>query len=211
MCLSPSDPHVPHFLMLVCWWGADWREVGSGAGSLWAGRVNGLWADEILSVSALPGIRPPCPIFPLFIPLTACTLAFNFPWVFTARHRLRSEFQSGVKFGEITSFLFFFFFSSLNLTESKSVAFASQSTLLCAAVTRQLARPEATLYKLRVPWPRQLRKNLNIARKTSNGDTDICSQDVFFFVVVFLRIDTEIRKYRRMRFYSYSLYFTIKI
>lgn len=39
----------------------------AGAGSLSAGRVNGLRADEILSLSVLLGIRPPCPIFPPYL------------------------------------------------------------------------------------------------------------------------------------------------
>lgn len=98
----------------------------AGAGTLSAGRVNGLWADEILSLSVLPGIRPPCPIFPLFIPLTPRTLGFNFPWVFTTCHCLHSEFRTGMKFGEITYFLLLLLLLNFGFTESERLVIARQ-------------------------------------------------------------------------------------
>lgn len=76
------------------------------------------------------GSGHPAPFSPLFIPLTPLTLGFNFPWVFTACHCLHSEFRTGMKFGEITSFFFsflsffFFFLTSTSLRASERVVIA---------------------------------------------------------------------------------------
>lgn len=68
------------------------------------------------------GSGHPAPFFPLFIPLTPRTLGFNFPWVFTACLCLHSEFRTGMKFGEITSFFLFpllLLLFNFNFTESE--------------------------------------------------------------------------------------------